>query len=648
MGETLILCGGAKAGASGMTNTLRLALSGPNENIALKIEDISRRMLAEVPPVLTDLLEIATYVYCADQLVSRGGATMQNLGVDWRRNLRFVVPVREPELWQAPEIRDNLEHLLAFMSEDTIRFDFIPAEAPASINRYFNFGSGADASFPAEDVALFSGGLDSLAGTVETLEREKARLLLVSHQSSTKIAGHQRHLVRELRRRFPGKLLHVPVRITKKGIRTVETTQRSRSFLFAAVAVTVSRLSGIDGVRFFENGVVSFNLPIAGQIIGARATRSTHPRVMHDLQVFFTALLGRAIRIDNPYIWKTKAEVASVLKASSHGDLVPYSVSCSHSHGMTRLKTHCGRCSQCLDRRFGTLAAGMADADPEEMYDTDLLTGARAEGVDLTMAESFVRHAQDLTRLSDLDFTGRFGGHVARALSGFPKLKAEQVMRNTIDLHRRHGEAIVSVLGDGFQQHANELATGSLPESCILRLVGNTPTNIRPSPIQDLTESFDLEQQEADSRNFRSTSEILLALDTDRGELLIRGIPAIRRPTLYAVVQRLVRNYEEDRGRGLAPEKYRYESTERLTKSLDIEDTTLRRRILRFRRAVADSFQEHLGLTLAGDAVIQSVKWEGYRINPDVRVIAPDQLSRAGESHDSGAGGHDFNPHALG
>ncbi len=86
MGETLILCGGAGAGSSGATKTLRLALSGANENITLKIEDISRRMLADVPPVLTDLLEIAAYVYCADQLVSRGGESMRALGTDWRRN----------------------------------------------------------------------------------------------------------------------------------------------------------------------------------------------------------------------------------------------------------------------------------------------------------------------------------------------------------------------------------------------------------------------------------------------------------------------------------------------------------------------------------------------------------------------------------
>ena len=295
---------------------------------------------------------------------------------------------------------------------------------------------------------------------------------------------------------------------------------------------------------------------------------------------------------------------------------------------ITRLKTHCGRCSQCLDRRFGTLAAGMADTDPQEMYDTDLLTGDRKVGADRTMAESFVRHAQNLTQLSDLDFSSQFGGHVARALSGFQKLTAEQVMRNVIDLHRRHGEAVVSVLGDGFLQHANELAAGSLPDSCILRLVGSAPATTRSSPLQDLTVSPSLAHQEADNRDFRSTSEILLALDPDSKELLIRGIPAIRRPASFAVVESLVQAYQEDRATGLAPENCRYVNSTQLTKNLAISDSTLRRRVLRFRSAVADSFQERLGLTLAGDAVIQSAPWEGYRINPEVRVVAPDQLSR--------------------
>ena len=336
MGETIVLCGGVEIGSHRATEVLRLNLTAADANISLTIEDISRRMVADVPAELTDLLEVAAYVYCADQMVSRGGDVARALGTDWRRSFRFVVPVREHELWASQEVRLSLERLLGFMSDEDIRFDFVPASAPPHASAYFDFSTTGD-PFTAQDVVLFSGGLDSLAGAVDALEREHSRLLLVSHQSSPKVAGHQRHLAQELKRRFPGKVLHVPVRITKKGVRSAETTQRTRSFLFAALAATVGRLSGSARVRFFENGVVSFNLPIAGQVVGARATRSTHPRVMRDLQEFLSVVLKEQVRTETPFIWKTKSEVASVLKDSGHGDLVPHTVSCSSVYGMTTL-----------------------------------------------------------------------------------------------------------------------------------------------------------------------------------------------------------------------------------------------------------------------------------------------------------------------
>ena len=155
--------------------------------------------------------------------------------------------------------------------------------------------------------------------------------------------------------------------------------------MFAALATALGYLAKQLRLRFYENGVISFNLPIATQIVGARATRSTHPRVIHELEIFMSALLEDAIEFQNPYIWKTKSEVASALAEAGHVDLLRHAVSCSHVHGMTKLKTHCGRCSQCLDRRFATLAAGLGEEDPEEMYEVDLLTGPRDEGVDRTM-----------------------------------------------------------------------------------------------------------------------------------------------------------------------------------------------------------------------------------------------------------------------
>ena len=71
MPERLVLCGGAmRAGAD---STLRLALSGRSQNITLKLEDICKKLVRNIPGLLIDLIEIATYVYGADQAISRGG-----------------------------------------------------------------------------------------------------------------------------------------------------------------------------------------------------------------------------------------------------------------------------------------------------------------------------------------------------------------------------------------------------------------------------------------------------------------------------------------------------------------------------------------------------------------------------------------------
>ena len=71
MAETLVLCGGVKR--PGAESALQLALEGRSRNITLKLEDISKRLVKNVPNLLIDLIEIATYVYCADQATGRGG-----------------------------------------------------------------------------------------------------------------------------------------------------------------------------------------------------------------------------------------------------------------------------------------------------------------------------------------------------------------------------------------------------------------------------------------------------------------------------------------------------------------------------------------------------------------------------------------------
>jgi hypothetical protein len=106
--EHLVLCGGAGGPRRSNPSGLDLNLHGASRNVHLKIEDISRPLVANIPHVSADLLEVATYIYAADSAISRGGKTDAQMGARWRRNFRFVIPVRQPDLWSSNPVKSAL------------------------------------------------------------------------------------------------------------------------------------------------------------------------------------------------------------------------------------------------------------------------------------------------------------------------------------------------------------------------------------------------------------------------------------------------------------------------------------------------------------------------------------------------------------
>jgi hypothetical protein len=123
--------------------------------------------------------------------------------------------------------------------------------------------------------------------------------------------------------------MHFPVLLTRhEPLRVQEHTQRSRSFLYAALACVVARLFGKTRIRFFENGVVSINLPISEQVVGARATRTTHPVVLERFRRFF----GEPIEVENQFIWKTKADVIRSIVDRGCGSIIKHTASCTRSY----------------------------------------------------------------------------------------------------------------------------------------------------------------------------------------------------------------------------------------------------------------------------------------------------------------------------
>jgi len=249
----LAACGNAPAlrGGKPADQQVHLHLDGQKRNVDLHLHDITSRMAADTPPILTDLLEIAAYVFAADQMISRGGPVMVALGHDWRRRFRFAIPVRNPAFWSRPDVLVALTDTLVFMSEDDFRFEFLQYDAAGTLAHYLDLGPARGKKFASDEVLLFSGGMDSLCGALSELQQHPRKcLLLVSHQSLTKMATHQEALAAALQKRFPERVFHVPVRAGITDAAPREFTQRTRSFLFAAIAAAVG--AGQQRVLFYE------------------------------------------------------------------------------------------------------------------------------------------------------------------------------------------------------------------------------------------------------------------------------------------------------------------------------------------------------------------------------------------------------------
>jgi hypothetical protein len=134
----------------------------------------------------------------------------------------------------------SIEDVLGFLSDDKYSFTFVPlGRDRADQQPYFEFGDRKRWPFYNPDrVIMFSGGLDSLAGAVETATGG-GKLLLVSHRPVSTLDSRQKSLFRKLREQFPGQLVHVPVWINKAESLGREPTQRTRSFLYTALGALV-------------------------------------------------------------------------------------------------------------------------------------------------------------------------------------------------------------------------------------------------------------------------------------------------------------------------------------------------------------------------------------------------------------------------
>ncbi len=486
--DHIILCGGTPARRRAKPeNIVRLDLGGDEPNVDLEIDNISRRLSTDVPDILTDLVEIASYVYCADQAVTRGGEGVLAFGAQWRRNFVFHIPVRRPSIWSSPNVLHVLQKTLAILSEDTYEFHFVQRINAVPMQQYLTLGDAASTTQELDEVLLFSGGLDSLGGTVQEAVLNERRVALVSHRSNSKVFSRQKKLLAGLHgicKKNPP--LHVPVWVHQSGTEGREYTQRSRTFLYASLGAAVARVFGLKRIRFYENGVVSLNLPISEQVVGTRATRTTHPQVLDGFASLFSLLVEETFTVENPFLWITKTEVVNLIGDAGCGHLIGQSVSCTHTREQTTEKPHCGRCSQCISRKFATLASRFSTRDPGSLYQIDLLTGPRTPEKDRTLVESFIRTATAIGSMNELQVVEHYG-EVSRVLRHVRPLSSDQVAERIVQLYRRHSSDVTGVMDEAFRAHVSDIREEKLPATCAILLA--IPESYKTIVVDDRRES---------------------------------------------------------------------------------------------------------------------------------------------------------------
>ena len=372
-------------------------LDGASSEIKIKFSEFEE-FASNSQKSAIDFFFISSFVYGIDRFVERHPYSTDG----WTRSLCIIIPVYEVKVWN--NLKNNLEEILSFLTGDYWDISFVQNNFQIQHKELSNVY--IDQKY--KQVNLFSGGLDSLIGTIDFLADESNRdenVLLVSHSDSVmKNKGEQDKVYESFSPEYKKRAKRVAlveVALHNKTFNELEKTFRSRSFLFLGIAVLVADLNKLP-IIVPENGSVSLNYPLSASRRGACSTRTTHPTFIDMVSKLLKELKLTNV-INNPFEFNTKGDMVNncgnleLLKS-----IVQYSNSCGKKgHVVNRSErhsTHCGVCMPCIYRK-----ASLLNIEDKTTYgDTinKLMTGRRNQNPFL-----FSKQGQDINAM--LDFLGR-------------------------------------------------------------------------------------------------------------------------------------------------------------------------------------------------------------------------------------------------
>ncbi|MCI0738754.1 MAG: 7-cyano-7-deazaguanine synthase [Gemmataceae bacterium] len=434
------------------------------EHFRFDLEAVNTFCLEDLPARLVDLLRIGSSIYVVDRLVKR----RQKEGMKKpSRIIGVKLGVLDAKFWNSTEVRAAIQESVDFVSGDFWNFEFVADNSEFS-------RAGRLLCNPYEGlsplVCLYSGGLDSAAGLAVRMVENPGRPVLpitVWHQP------RQPSLIREqlelLRGRFntpvDSMIVKVAIKWTSKLDRAQEElSQRCRSFLFASLGAIAAIMHRQSVVEMFESGIGAINLPLMAGMVGAKTTKSAHPKFLRLMSRLASLVAQNDVEFYLPFLSKTKGEVVRSLRDNGLDQLANLSASCVHYPQRHCRHKQCGVCPACIFRRQAMVSAGIDET--EDVYEYDFLGSPQAANDIPAKRLQFLKaFLMQVAWLKDADTRMQLPPAFARHLISTEILGREQSQEDAIELLARYRDEwmdIASIRREKGHNWARLLATHEL------------------------------------------------------------------------------------------------------------------------------------------------------------------------------------------
>ena len=331
--------------------------AGHEHNVEVCIDDhnFKHRIQQEFPSVIADVIDLAVAIHASDRLTIQDPRQPQI-------QLKVVLPVRHPEILNQSSLQQQLSQLLEWATGKKWAFVFESRSQPGrSIeNEPLLWASDQD----VDEVLLWSGGLDALAGLYARLKQSPSKTFaLFSSGSNDNNHRRQQDVFHELDLLFPNRLslCRAPIRFDKSSHLTKNTFSRARGVVFMLLGSAYAYLRGRKVLHVYENGIGAINLPYRKSAVGLDHSRSVHPETLRGVGLFMSELIGEDFKVRNPFLFNTKTEMLKSLAedARTGTKLTSRTSSCDSPH--RKQPVQCGYCSSCILRKQALAASQLAD-----------------------------------------------------------------------------------------------------------------------------------------------------------------------------------------------------------------------------------------------------------------------------------------------